>query len=121
MAVTYEQLLDGAAKYVNTYMYSGMNDWQELLARMAIARLFANKDAVKTSLINNPIIKTFAVMDSEGNVDLEGLAADVKRVISEKGKIEVSIPVFGKWTFNPDDVDELLRMIVGQEVRHEGY
>lgn len=122
MTVSFEKVLDGASKYINTYMYSGMNDWQELLARVAVARLFANQETLKNSLINNPVVRTFAIIDNDGMVDIDTLAADVRTAIKDKGKIEVSLPVFGKWTFMPTDVDELVRIVRGeQEVLHETY
>ena len=52
-------------------------------------------------------------MDSEGNVDLENLAKDLKREIERKGKISVEVPMFGKISFVASDIDEIYREITG--------
>jgi hypothetical protein len=69
---------------------------------------------LKQNLQENGIVRTFAVMDSEGNVDLEPIMRDLKREIERKGKLTVNIPMFGKMTFVPQDVDEIYREITGE-------
>jgi hypothetical protein len=83
------------------------------LARIAVGRILGNPEQIKQSLLGNGLFRTFAVMDSEGNVDLENLARDLKREIANKGKITVDIPLLGKVTFVPTDVDEIYREITG--------
>lgn len=107
----FQKVINGILKYLNVKIYSGMNDWQELLARVAVSRMVANSNQLKDSLMNNAFFKTFAVIDSNGNVDVEGILRDVKAQISEKGKIVVALPMFGNFTFTPEDVDELHRYI----------
>ena len=111
--VEFSHVIDGIARYTNNHIYAGMNDWQEVLARIAVSRIIGNPEALKQNLMANGIIKTFAVMDSEGNVDLEPLMRDLKREIERKGKLSVNIPMFGKMSFVPADIDELYREITG--------
>lgn len=110
--IAFEKVLDGIARYIDKEVIAvGMNDWQELLARMAVGRIFNNREQLKTRLINNGWIRTFGVIDDDGMVDVDGLADDLKKQIEQKGKISVSIPVFGKLTFTASDVDVLHRTI----------
>ena len=109
--VTFEKTLDGIAKYIDREIYAGMNDWQEVLARIAVSRIYNNRDALKTKLVNSSLIRTFAVIDDEGMVDVDSLAADLKKQIEQKGKITVSLPMFGKLTFKASDVDKLYQTI----------
>ena len=90
-----------------------LNDWQEVFARIAVGRIIGNPEALKQSLMANGIVRTFAVMDSEGNVDLENLARDLKREIERKGKISVEVPMIGKISFVASDIDEIYREITG--------
>ena len=69
--------------------------------------------------MNNGFIRTFGIIDSEGNIDVEGLAHDIKREIARKEKITLSIPMFGKMTFRPEDVDDLYKKITGEVEAHE--
>lgn len=109
-----DKVLDGIAKYIDDEMYSRMNEFQEFAARVLVGRVLENKDEIKDSLVNNGYIRTFGIIDSDGMVDVEGLASDIKREISRKGKITFTIPMFGKITFVPSDVDELHQRIKGE-------
>ena len=110
--VSFEQILDGLAKYMNKYFYSNLNDWQEIVARLAVGRILGN-ETLKQSLMANPFVRTFAVFDSEGNVELEPIMRDLRKEIERKGKMTVEIPMFGKISFTGEDVTELYREITG--------
>ena len=111
--VNFNQVLDGLTRYLNKNFYSNLNDWQEIVARLAIGRITENAETLKQSLQANPFVRTFAMFDSEGNVDLEPIMRDLKREIERKGKLTVEIPMFGKISFLPQDIDEIYREITG--------
>ena len=107
----YERVVDGIHRYLDREVFKNMNDLQEMLARIAVSRITSNA-GLKEQLISNPFIRTFAIIDSEGDVDVEGLISDIREQIRAKGKLEVSIPLFGKFTFREGDVDILHRTIL---------
>ena len=111
--MTFERVINGINKYINAEIYSTMNDWQEVFARIAISRMLGNTEQLKHSLASNAFLRTFALMDEEGNVDVEALARDLKAQISAKGKMTVSLPLMPSLTFKPEDVDLLYQYIVG--------
>ena len=110
--VKFEKVLDGVAKFMDKEIYPKMNDWQEVLVRIAEGRIFENRELVKNALVNNGIVRTFGVIDEDGYVDIEGLAADLKKEIQKKTKMKIDIPLFGSMTFLPGDVDNLRNFIV---------
>jgi hypothetical protein len=107
-----DRVLNGIVKYMDREILSSMNDWQEFLARLGMARLLGNKK-LESMLLDNPYVKTFAIIDENGNVDVDGLHRDFKTLIQSKGKIEVALPMFGTYTFNESDVDKLFDCIRG--------
>lgn len=109
----FEKVLNGILRYLNAEIYAGMNDWQEMIARIAVARFLKNTTVLKESLMHNPFIKTFAIMDDDGMVDVSGLLNDIKSQIEEKEKLTLSIPLLGKFTFTASDVDKLKNCIYG--------
>lgn len=113
MAVPFERVMDGIIKYIDAEIIGGMNEWQELVARMAIGRIAENSDTVKSAILGNGIVRTFGVVDSNGMIDIDSLARDLKREITRKGKLTVKIPMFGVMTFKPEDVDKIHYMITG--------
>jgi hypothetical protein len=114
MKYEFKKVMDGLAKYVDDEIYSNMNDWQEFTARLLLGRIISNEDAVKESLISNGLIRTCGIIDSEGMVDVDTLARDLKRELARKGKLTLSIPMFGTLTFTPSDVDVLHKTITGE-------
>ncbi len=107
----FERVLNGVARYLDREIYVGMNDWQEVMARIAVSRMLNNKSL--ENLRKNSYMRTFAIIDENGNVDVDGLYRDLKTYISNKGKIEVEIPIFGKFIFKESDVDNLYNCIIG--------
>lgn len=112
--MNFDRVLNGIMKYIDREIFVNMTDWQEMLARIAISRLTGNSDNIKSMLITNPFMKTFAIIDENENVDVDGLYRDIKEQIRAKGKIEFSIPVFGTFRFTESDVDRLYSTIRGE-------
>lgn len=111
MKASFETVLNGIAKFIDKNVYAGMNDWQELIARIFVGRIFDARENLKSAFVNSGFIRTFGIIDENGNVDVESLAKDIKREIQRKEKITVSIPMFGQMSFVPQDVDDLYNMI----------
>lgn len=107
----FERVINGIVKYLNSEIYKGMNDWQEMLARIAVSRAVNNAQNIKSALSNNPFIRTFAIIDENGMVDVDGLMRDIRSQFEHKEKISFSLPMFGNFTFTAADIDKLHRMI----------
>lgn len=118
MNVEFEKVIDGATRYINTEIIPGMNQVQEFAARLMLARIIRNQEAIKDGLIKNAFIRTFGVIDDEGMVDISELAEDIKDEIKRVEKISFSVPLFGNMTFNESDVDELYKLITGEEMNN---
>lgn len=108
----FEKVIDGIFKYLDREIFSKMNDWQELVARIAVSRVVGNSEQLKNSLMNNSILRTFAIIDSDGNVDVDGLIKDIKAQLEAKGRLEITLPIFGKMAFQPADADILYHYIM---------
>ena len=86
MSIEFEKVIEGISRYINKEIYPSMNDWQEVLARIAAGRFLSNTDALKATLQNNGFVQTFGIINSDGTVNIDELLSDVKREISNKGK-----------------------------------
>lgn len=112
----FEKVMDGIVEYINEELLSRMNDVQEFTARVIIGRVLNNQESLKDTLMDNPFLKTFGIVDSEGMVDVGSLACDIKRELVRREKLTITIPMFGKITFKPSDVDALYRTITNEEL-----
>lgn len=117
MKYEFKKVIDGIAAYMDNEIYSGMNDWQRFAARVMVGRIINNQEAVKNMLINNGFIRTFGIVDSEGMVDVWGILKDVRKELEAQERVSFTIPIFGKYTFLPSDVDNLYKTITGEELR----
>lgn len=113
MKYRFEKVIEGISKYIDKEIYAGMNDVQELVARIFVGRIIDNMEGVKKTLIDNGFVRTFGIIDGEGMVDVDALAKDIRREVERKGTLVVSIPMFGKLTFVPTDIDAILNTIKG--------
>ena len=113
--MTYDAVIQGIINYINKEILSTMADWQAMLARVAISRILTAKDGLRAAITGNAFLQSMGIVSVDGLVDADGLARDLKEQISLAGKLEINIPVFGKYVFSPDDVDTLYKYI--KEVR----
>lgn len=113
--MTYEAVIQGIINYLNKEILSTMADWQAMLARIAISRVLTVKDGFKASVTGNAFLQSMGVVSVDGMIDVDGLMRDLKEQIGLVGKLEIEIPVFGKYGFTPEDVDTLYKYI--KEVR----
>lgn len=112
--VRFEKVIDGIAKYIDAEIYPAMNDWQEIIARIAVGRILGNREALKQKIVENPLLMSFAMIDSDGMMDAEAFLSDLKSIISQKGEIRFSIPLMGSMKFVDADVDRLKKYITNE-------
>lgn len=121
MKCEFEKVLNGIVKYIDSELYTKMNGLQEFAARVVVGRVLSNEKEIKQKIVENGYIRTFGFVDSDGMVDVECLAKDIKREINRQGKLEVVLPMFGKITFVPADVDILYTMITGEGFGNDNH
>ena len=63
MLYKFEKVVDGLTRYIDSEVITGMNDFQEFIARIAIGRVINNEKTIKDALANNGIIRTFGLID----------------------------------------------------------
>lgn len=107
----FDAVVQGIIRYLDAEIYSGMSDWQEMAARIAVSRILGNKDALRDTVVNNTFLQTYGIVSQDGMIDVDGLAKDIKQQIAAKGKLEVALPLFGRFTFYEADVDRLVEHI----------
>lgn len=115
----FEKVIDGLTRYIDSELCPRMNDVQDFMVRVVLGEVIESQNAIKETLIKNGFLKTFNVIDSDGMVDIERILNAVKRELSKKEKLRISIPGIGKLTFHPSDTDTLYRMIAGEEIHND--
>lgn len=60
MAVPFERILDGVVRFMNEEIVPGMNDWQEIAARIAIGRIYETKENLQAQLAASGLVRALA-------------------------------------------------------------
>lgn len=106
-----EAIINGIVRFMNANMFPVMTDWQELIARNVVGRAVKHAEKLCKVVGENAVIRTLEYTDDEGNIDIEGILADLREQIAAKGKFVLKLKLMPTYTFTSADVDELLRMI----------
>ena len=101
MRIGMDKVVDGVKRYLAKEIYPGMTDWQEMIANVAVNQALKN------------VGSGLGVVSATGLVSADEILDDLKNEIAKKGKLEVPIPLFGKMSFVPADVDKLKAEIYG--------
>ena len=120
MKVKFENVLDGINKFINKEIYCNLNPAQEFLARVIVGRINQNSSVIKNNLMNNGFLKTLAVVDSDGMVEIDDIIQSVKQEIERQEHLKIEIPLIGTITFKPEDADTLYNEIVRRD-SYENY
>lgn len=107
----FEKVINGIVKYIDAEIYPAMNDWQEIMARVAVSRMLNSSEAMKRTLATNGFLRTFAIIDEEGNIDSDGLIDTLREQVAQKGKVTLSLPLMPRLAFTASDVDNLKKYI----------
>lgn len=109
--MNFDTVVAGILRFLDAEVYRDMSDWQEIAARIAVSRILGNQEALKEAVTQNTFLQTYGIVSPDGMVDVDGLARDLKQQIAAKGRLEVSLPLFGRFTFYEADVDSLVNHI----------
>ena len=112
-----KKVIYGINRYMNDNIYEGMADWQEVLARTFIGTVTGNEEQLAANILNNGFLKTFAIIDEEGMIDVKTLLVLLQKEIENKERLSIKIPMLGKFTFVPEDVNLLYKAITGEEMQ----
>lgn len=110
---TINQIETGACKYIDNEIAPKIpvdipNGQLKKIAVVAGA-VYAIRTKLRQAAAN-PALTAIGAVDSEGNIDAEGLAEMAMAQIPEKG-FKVTVPILGDLTFFAEDVELLIKYI----------
>ena len=108
--VTYNQVVNGMAKYIDQEIINKIQGWQRW-ALGAGAGIMMNKG---TNMFNafkaHPVVKMLEVIDDNDMIDIDTIYAELRKQ-AEKGSATFDAPMIGTITLTKDDVDKLYHLI----------
>lgn len=110
--VSIDKIEQGVAAYLDSELMPQLptNGVQKVIAGTAISLLIKRSGMILESYKNNQLVKMLGIMDSEGNVDVDILAEELKKNMPKEG-VKVDVPVIGTLTFKENDIEKLYEYI----------
>ena len=112
--VTIENIQRGVAAYLDNEMMPQfpVNGIEKVLAGTAMSLAIRRSGVIMGSLKDNKSVQMLGIMDTEGKVDVDVLAEELKRNIPVDG-VKIDVPFIGVLTFHKADVDKVKDYIEG--------
>lgn len=112
--ITLDELRNGVVTYIDNELMPMLpqSGLEKVVVGTAIGLIIKKNFSKIETFKNHPIVKLTGVMDEEGKIDLDTLAAEVKNNMPETG-ISIEAPMIGKMTFKSEDIDKLQQYIKG--------
>lgn len=110
--VTIKQIEQGVAAYLDAELMPQLpaNGVQKVIAGTAMSILIKRSGEIIESYKDNQFVKMLGIMDSDGNIDVDTLAEELKKNMPKDG-MKVDVPIIGELTFKENDVDKLYEYI----------
>lgn len=106
--VSINKIEQGIAAYLDSEIMPQLQNssLEKVIAGTATSLAIRKSGKILASYKNNKIVQMLEIMDSEGNVDVDILAEELKKNIPTEG-LKVEVPLIGTMTFHKSDVDKL--------------
>lgn len=123
--IEFNRVIDGLLRYINKNIFPKMMPEQKAIVRTVLGMGLEKIENIKPLLIENPFIKTFGIINSNGEVDVDFVLKHLKKGIEEEGKVIVKMPLIkipfigeinllgNSITFTSTDIDDIYREITG--------
>ena len=109
--VNMDKVKRGVARYLDEEFTNKLDGWGKWVFGAGAAMYLENLDSATHNLRQNEIVKTMALIDEAGNVDVEKIYRYLKPQ-AQKGPVTFSLPMLGSVTLNAGDVDKLYNCIM---------
>lgn len=110
--VTIDKIEKGVAAYLDSELMPQLPETgiQKVIVGAAMSILIRRFGTILESYKDNQLVKALGVMDSDGGVDIDILAEELKNNMPKEG-VKVDVPVIGAITFKKSDIDKLYEYI----------
>ena len=113
--IAIDKVIAGAAEFAETEMLPTLPTGQMVVGATVLGLMKQRAGKVLVGALNHPVVVAMGLADSEGNIDVDGVAAALKESIHKHGKLSVDVPVMGTFCFDEANIDALVKCIKGQE------
>lgn len=108
--ITIDQAMRGVMRFADAEIGPHLPTGKAIGLGVALSLIAEGGKEQLLALRDNPLVKTMAVMDESGGIDLDRLYNAVRPRLDGK-KLPVTLPLIGELRFDANDLDTLYRYI----------
>lgn len=107
---SYNQVINGIAKYIDNEILAKINDWRKWVFGGAVGLFLSKGTDTFNNLKNNDFIKMLDIIDKDDMINIDKIYDELKKQ-AKKSSVTFNAPLFGAITLNEKDVDVLYEII----------
>lgn len=111
---SYNQVINGIAKYMDMEIISNINGWQKWVVGSAVGIALSNSTNLFNQLKQNEFIKMLGIIDKDDRIDVNKIYRELKKQ-AKKSSVTFNAPLIGAITLTEQDIDTLYEMIKNEQ------
>jgi len=111
-----EQVIDGTLAFIEAEMLPTLGGWKAWAASAVMVQLYQSAEKVLSELLNNKAMGMLGLVDADGMIDIDAAASAMRETARKHGKLEIDIPMLGKFRFDEADFNKLAEHIKNSEM-----
>ena len=108
---TINQVKTGVVRYIDNDMLPHLTGAKKVALGVYTALAAENAAKIAVQFAKHPAVSVLAVIDENGNVDIDRLYRSAAPMFSNGQRVLLHIPVIGDYTVDNTDVEKLYRYI----------
>jgi hypothetical protein len=105
-----KKAMRGVMRYIEKYIYPKLSEMQQT-GYVLFSESLSDGEWVTNLIKNNIVLRAIISVDKDGDVDVDRLENLLNVSVKRKGTLNVSIPLYGDFSFSEGDISEVFKMI----------
>ena len=103
-----EEIANRLSRYVERYVFPTMTNIQRVGLRAFLEMVKTRPDVFKKKILEDSFLGWIIIEEEDGGIDIEPLMSGLREAVANEGVIVLDTKMFGKMTFHPSDIEQLI-------------
>lgn len=105
--VTMDQVRRGIERYIDAEILPQLTGFKRYATAVYIELALNQAEETLIGFVHRPAIEMLGLMDGDDRIDIDRIRTVAGNRMASEGRVEVDIPVLGKFVFNTGDIEKL--------------
>lgn len=104
-----EEIAERLTRYVERHVFPTMNNLQRVAVRSFLEMVKKRPDAFRKKIADDALLGWVLIETEDGDIDIDPILCALREAVSNEGSIVLDTQMFGKMTFHPSDIEQLIK------------